>query len=146
MREIEFRAFDKSTGKMIYDPSVNGIGHVNYIFRDGADQNYIWMQFTGLHDRNGRKIYEGDIIKWGHNVNTCGPEGDGFSFDGGFEEGFGNVTINPFGVWIGDDNPFFAMSDYLQNNMNEPQEEFEIIGNIHESPVLPNPAVSGTDE
>ena len=60
MREIKFRAwFD---GKMDYDPNVDGGPYgleVNDIF-DIKHKPY--MQYTGLKDKDGKDIYEGDVI------------------------------------------------------------------------------------
>jgi len=64
MREIKFRAWDKEKKKMRY-------------MNDGEfSDNMIWMletqeladdfevmQYTGLKDTNGKKIYEGDILE-----------------------------------------------------------------------------------
>ena len=54
MREIKFRAWDKKGQMgMINNPILNVVLE---------DKRYIIMQFTGLKDKNGKEIFEGDIL------------------------------------------------------------------------------------
>ena len=69
MREIKFRAWDKKEKKIVkvetlwyhngelLDLTVDTRGCIR------AD-NFILLQFTGLKDKNGKEIYEGDIVEF----------------------------------------------------------------------------------
>jgi uncharacterized phage protein (TIGR01671 family) len=69
MRPIKFRAWDKRGKKMILPPSPydSQIG-LKFFTLDGrcyiggVHQKYELLQYTGLKDKNGKEIYEGDII------------------------------------------------------------------------------------
>jgi len=77
MREIKFRAWDKKNKKMLYPGNewydiccgavegVLAIPHSSvYDGVENKSKEWIPMQYTGHKDRNGREIYDSDIVEW----------------------------------------------------------------------------------
>ena len=134
----KFRAWDKEANIMIYSDhrtrklydvyygfEMNGQGELECRWEGEFTESHVLdggtldnlMQFTGIHDKNGKEIYEGDIIEktyYSYHQPECSElfeiKYEGLSFH--FEHIKGSTFHLPF------------------------TEDIEIIGNIHDNPEL----------
>lgn len=119
-RVIKFRAWD---GTFMMDPYCELREHNQFWGEDLTNTPYkspiSVMQFTGLHDKNGKEIYEGDVLKY----DACGDvshhriyfhEESGRWMDERYEDG-DSVTV-------------YDSFEFVR--------ECKIIGNIHQNPEL----------
>lgn len=131
---FKFRAWDIEEKKMNYFQNKRGMQYNNDEIRisngwDGYDNpkywgeddedyvdrtdKYILMQSTGLKDRNGKLIYEGDIVKV-----------SGYGVEGIFKMFWEDVTAQ------------FAINVYESDCFEHSQSVMEVIGNIYENKEL----------
>ncbi|MBC1287926.1 hypothetical protein HBP70_04395 [Listeria welshimeri] len=131
MRAIGFRAFVKETKKMlpvtdlcfneIEAVGVSGCGNAKctlcvdwYSFDD-----VLLMQYTGLKDKNGKKIFEGDIV-----INSKG------------QIGYIAFLVQEAGFVVVLKNSDYRLGHRNTNECYERATHHKIIGNIHENPEL----------
>jgi len=123
MREIKFRAWNnsKAVEKMLHWEFIKQI-RMDEIFER---PNLNVMQYTGLKDKNGKEIYEGDLFgKFGGDKERPGE----YEIHGQikFDTDFAMFVIElTNGGWM-------ELFDYMNNRQNQR----EIIGNIYENPDL----------
>lgn len=84
MREIKFRTWNKSEDKMYYnaeltyDFGMNGSNVMEESFGSIiTNDDFILMQYTGFKDKNGREVYEGDIVDYFLNEKSIITYGNG---------------------------------------------------------------------
>jgi uncharacterized phage protein (TIGR01671 family) len=138
MREFKFRAYDKDKKIMIhnYDQSVGKIYSLplgssirDFVFNLGLSYETL-MQYTGRTDKNGKEIFEWDIVRW---------KSDNNEYQVGFivyHKEYCRFNV----VWETD------LNNYLKNGFHgtarfiesENEEPLEVIGNILENPELLN--------
>lgn len=126
MREILFRGKRKDNGRWIQGDYQHF--HIEndiyvYIGRWGQEMRTVKPetvgQFTGLTDKNGKKIFEGDIIE--HHAQ-------------------GNIIVNRgVVVWDASEGRFaYQLRTMLPGFYMHNPETVEVIGNIHDNPELQN--------
>ena len=119
MKPIKFRIFNKKIKSYIdIHSSAIMIDELNNL-----NDNLIVEQFTGLHDKNGKEIYEGDILNVGEYL-VC----EIVYVDKNVED-YGDEIHCAFHAKVYIHNKTIPLDSYLKNNC-------EIIGNIHENPEL----------
>ena len=133
----KFRAWDKEGHRMILPKYLHSIDLLEEQVTERTKCNYTFslhsipfdrvelMQSTGLFDRNGKEIFEGDIIKryrspffeakWEYQIETVIKEEASLLLGREHGKNFGTIPFN---------SPF-AQSFLL-----------EVIGNVHENPEL----------
>lgn len=119
MREIKFRSYTPS-GMVQIDKIVfkTGMAYFEDVLRyQSFDMDeFPLMQYTGLKDKNGKEIYEGDIVR----ADDCNPEYEQIEFiEGGFC--LTNPLIKGYPMDI---NSFYPSVGCM----------LEVVGNIYENP------------
>ncbi len=128
-REIIFRGKRLDNGKWEYGDLVHDDIGGMYVFPNDAENLYIEYrvdpdtvgQYTGLTDKNGKRIFEGDILKVYY---------------------YGKSKI--FGVVKFDKSRFFIDDDFMRGDIKAKapmtemfsRYEFEVVGNVHDNPEL----------
>lgn len=125
MRDIKFRAWNKHLGKMEEEVCINECGeviHFDYGEYAGVTDDIV-MQYTGLKDKNGTEIYEGDIVNFQRTF-KCPMDGKTMR----------NINVNKEITF--DSGKFGYLLNKGITAIDSKVLNMEVIGNIYENPEL----------
>ncbi|WP_270777590.1 YopX family protein [Lacticaseibacillus paracasei] len=127
-REIKFRAYRKSTQNTCNVLLIDFENEL-VLLSDGDEEDISdvdLMQYTGLHDKNGREIYEGDILHFG-SVWCVGDE-----YDPREEDHIGTVEYRPdyASYVINCNGKIYPLEQVISFD------GYSVQGNVHENPEL----------
>lgn len=132
-REYKFRAWDRKKNKMsgkfdLGDASYEGFPppFVDENGEHDLDADMVVMQFTGLLDKNGKEIYEGDILRLIESPPTWNDTEADY------------VVLNYIGVieWDNEGADYNITGKEELRGLGNGKQETEIIGNVWENPDL----------
>lgn len=151
-RQIKFRAWDEKRKRMYFVSDLHIATVMNggvWATVNGKDiiedkdiklqiqpKDIKLMQFTGLTDKNGKEIYEGDIVK-NYDEDFCG-FGKCESI-GSVYFGEGSFCIEPIKIGSVKRTDFeyiYSLDFYGYEGREFSWDKLEIIGNIYENPSL----------
>jgi len=145
---LRFRAWLKKEQKMDnYIDHISWLEDELYCIGDGITymvlaEDLVLMQSTGLKDKNGKEIFEGDILKFNDEWNEYCHEGyvdgsvEGINFvevvrgEACFE--FGKTKYPDSSLFILMEDEHLNFKDFIKSE----DFEFEINGNVYENPEL----------
>lgn len=122
MKPIKFRAWDKEENKMLgvfelkdipcgFDDNISICSKLPNVYE--WKDRILFLQFTGLLDKNGKEIYEGDIVDWKGKKEV--------------------VEWHARGCWY----PFIYVEGGVNEHLDQAfSSDMKVIGNIYETPAL----------
>lgn len=117
MREIKFRLYDEELGMDANPKFGTGNNDVNKQFATAIGK---LMQFTGLKDKNGKEIYEKDIIEdYGGYVDFC-------------------KECLSYQIFHNYDKELYCYACNGDYTLQEVKEDLVVIGNLYQNPKLLN--------
>lgn len=135
---FKFRVWDKRRNKFIESPEPTPMLQANGLlayFKDAEYMNNYVVQFcTGLKDKNGKLIYEGDVVKYICDSDWCAD---------GYHQCIDCYSGENFKIYWNEDFCKFQYAPYDENEFNFDIDEdaeicLEVIGNIYENKELLN--------
>ncbi|PAK59359.1 hypothetical protein DNL43_00070 [Lentilactobacillus kefiri] len=123
-REIKLRAWHIPLGpKWPMQEMVHGKASSILALAEMSPDEYIVEQYTGLKDKNGKDIYEGDILAWHSNIYRK-------------HDWVGLVLYRGAGFAVQESDKSYSSPEWLDCACRKDANIIEIVGNVHENPEL----------